>query len=302
MAKDLTIDEVLNILDSPNQSLYYSYGPKTAGASRPSYSNMSSGHHTPFLNQMPSPVNSYHQANSNLMRNSAFKSPPHAANNVNSRSFSQSSSFDEQSSHPTAPFSASSISGAEMEHRLKLLETCFNQIAMAHHSDQQLVQSCIEIYKEKYQKADKYMNLLFDEMNGSLNRIVNCFNDNTTMPMQKRSAKDYASGRRRSSRYSISEQMSINDDYSYLNDAVSSQEVFPGSGSPFDEALAKSVNSNDLICLTKRDKKCIQENLNVINRTMSQMRKNIISLITSSSMISGVKQVRTSFAGHILTK
>jgi hypothetical protein len=57
----------------------------------------------------------------------------------------------------------------ENQQNLKNLESLFNEIAMAHYSDQKSLEQHIFVYQEKYHKADYMMNLLFDNLNMSLN-------------------------------------------------------------------------------------------------------------------------------------
>ena len=52
---------------------------------------------------------------------------------------------------------------------LKHLESMFNELAMAYYSDKKSLEQCIHTYQDKYHKADYMQNMLFDNLNISLN-------------------------------------------------------------------------------------------------------------------------------------
>lgn len=126
------------------------------------------------------------------------------------------------------------------DHKLKQLESNFNQIAMAHHSDEQVVENNIELYKDKYKKANTFMDLLFDEITTSINKMLSCL---------------------------------INEQPEFLTNDTSNE-------------LNTSKTYSSL-----KYKKLMQENLNLLNKTIERVRKNLICLVTTSSTISGLKQV-----------
>ncbi len=88
------------------------------------------------------------------------------------RSSSSNSSNISNSSSSSLLSSSSFNQNNYNEYNLKLLESNFNQIAMAHHSDEQAIESNIETYQDKYKKANNYMNLLFDEVTLNINKML----------------------------------------------------------------------------------------------------------------------------------
>ena len=52
--------------------------------------------------------------------------------------------------------------------KLRHFEMLFNEIAMAHNSDQKQIDQTISVFKEKYHKANYMINLLFDNLNLTL--------------------------------------------------------------------------------------------------------------------------------------
>lgn len=165
----------------------------------------------------------------------------------------EQSSFDENSQSQIENI-------ALLEHRLKVLESNFNQIIMTQNSDDKLVQVCLDKYKEQFQKTDQYINVLFEEILNLLNKIVNCLND---MPVK--SLSDFRMSSLKSNRSSLDE----NNDSEYMDDCVAQSQVY----------------------LTKTNKKYLQDNLNNLNKTIGLLRKNMIDLTITSSMIGGLKQV-----------
>ena len=88
----------------------------------------------------------------------------------NSLSLTGQSSFDEN---------LSSENQTVNEHRVKLLESNFNQIVMSQNTDENLLKICLENYNEKFHKSDQHTNILFEEIFLILNRLVNCINNST---------------------------------------------------------------------------------------------------------------------------
>lgn len=67
------------------------------------------------------------------------------------------------------PTQDDSISSLNQQQGLKTLEILFNEIAMAHYSDQKTLEKCIGQYQEKYHKSDYMLNIIFENLNATLN-------------------------------------------------------------------------------------------------------------------------------------
>lgn len=146
----------------------------------------------------------------------------------NSRSFSLA--FDDISMRPKTNNSDAS--------KQKMLESNFNQVAMAYHTDVKVLEECISIYREKYRKSNNHLDLVFEEINGSLVKFATFLNDETNSSAQE--------------------------------------------------------NGKNGKQMSKHSRKILQENVLAINKEMRQMKKMVAELITISSMISGLKQVKES--------
>lgn len=190
------------------------------------------------------------------------------------------SSFDDMSStsnidNDLATSSSSADSSDCDEHRLKLLESNFNQISIGHHTDEKLIEMCLEKYKEKFFKTDAYLSFLYDEINNFLNKLVNCLND-----LNKLDKEGYPNN----GTYScLSKEMAgaSNVKYSSLDDA--------GNNSCSIDT-ASDIDPSALT-FSKANKKFLQDNLNNLNKTVTLARKSMIDLIITSTMIGGLKQV-----------
>ena len=134
---------------------------------------------------------------------------------------------------------------AYVEHKLKVLESNFDQISMAHNIDEQIIQNCVDLYREKFVKTDTYMNLLFEEISGYLIKLIGCQNE-------------------------LFNELEINK-----------------------ASNAKNSNKqNEEQTRIKKNKVLMQENINNLNKTIASLRKTVISLVTTSGMISALKQVK----------
>ncbi len=169
------------------------------------------------------------------------------------RQNSNSSSFDESATSSAT----SSQSAALNEHRLKVLESNFNQIAISYHLDDKLLQTNIDKYREKYLKTMKYINLLFDDLDKSVNRVVYELNELTS-----------------------SSKLSTN----FLNE---SEDLMIGEEL---EMVNKSFESNHQSSLSTQSKKMLQEHMNFINKDVKMLRKHFSSIIGISGLISSLKQ------------
>jgi len=99
-------------------------------------------------------------------------------NSINSTPISTTSNSNNSSRANSSLLSFQNIANSNAninnnEYNLKLLESNFNQIAMAYHSDEQAVENNIEQYQDKYKKASNYMNLLIDEVTLIINKMLN---------------------------------------------------------------------------------------------------------------------------------
>jgi hypothetical protein len=119
---------------------------------------------------------------------------------------------------------------AYAEHKLKVLESNFDQISMAHSIDEQIIQNCVDLYREKFVKTDAYMNLLFEEISGYLIKLIGCQN----------------------------------------------------------ELFNELENKKGI----KMNKALMQENIQSLNKSIASLRKTVICLVTTSGMISALKQVK----------
>lgn len=143
------------------------------------------------------------------------------------------------------------------DHKLKVLESNFNQIAIGHHSDETLIDMCLDKYSERFFKADSYLSYLFDDLGNFLNKVVNCLNElDHVEPCPP---------------------PTLQQDMEMLLDCADL---------PADEPAAESV-----FALPKTKKKFLQENLNSLNKTIALARKSMIDLVITSTTIGGLKQV-----------
>lgn len=92
--------------------------------------------------------------------------------NTRANSIVQSESFDEYSSTANKTL---------MEHKLKILESNFNQIAMAYHTDDKIIESCIDIYRDKFLKSNNHVNLIFNEIDEKLNKLAKLLDSNNCL-------------------------------------------------------------------------------------------------------------------------
>ncbi len=190
---------------------------------------------------------------------------------------SNTCSFDEKL--PTENSSNASISisnlysSPENEHKLKVLESNFNQIAMSHYLDEQLVQTCIDMYKEKYNKLDNHINLLFDEINGSLNKLVCQINKNNQSLVKNNDDI-------------VNSENNINKNLGSTSKSASLDSSFNLN----DSNLLSNNNNDSTNSLNSTNSRFLQENLNCLKRDLINLRKAVIDMITTSSTISGLKQ------------
>jgi hypothetical protein len=192
---------------------------------------------------------------------------------------SLSSSFDSEQQHNTSMPNMSlntNIHSVIDEHKLKLLESNFDQIAMAYHSDQHQIQSSIDIFTERFKRADTEMTSLFDSISDSLNKVVNCLNENNNSSNSSNDANILKASWRADKYNRKSSQCSTENPVDEMSTAVD---------------LIEDSNTSPVL-ITRKSKKCMQEHLNTINKAIIQLKKNFCCLVSSSSVISGLKQVK----------
>ena len=157
-------------------------------------------------------------------------------------------------------------------HKLRILESNFSQISMANYADEKTLQKCIEIYKEKFQKTDSYMRILFDEMNDNLIKLVEYQGelfDEIDEAFDLKRCK--------------------------LNSESSNQdEVDLSSCSNCEHELCTKSRHLNKSCI-KQNKFLVQEKLNKLNKTFDSLKINLINLVTTSSILSSLKQVYLKF-------
>jgi hypothetical protein len=73
----------------------------------------------------------------------------------------------------------SNIDQDSRNHRLRLFETNFDQLSISYYTDKQLVNKCIELYKEKFQKLDSKSDDLFNSFECVLNHLTYLLLNNT---------------------------------------------------------------------------------------------------------------------------
>jgi hypothetical protein len=198
---------------------------------------------------------------------------------------SLSSSFDSEhnTSMPNMNLNTNSQSIID-EHKLKLLESNFDQIAMAYHSDKHQIQSSIDTFTERFKRADTEMVSLFATINDSLNKAVNCLNENN-------------SSSNRNNDTSLLRASWRANKYNRKSSQCSTENPLDELAAPLD--LIEDSETSSLL-ITKKDKKCMQEHLNVINKALIQLRKNVCCLVANSSVVSGLKQVIQSFSSFFI--
>ena len=81
-----------------------------------------------------------------------------------------SSPFNQSFSHSRR---ALALVDDESFYKLRYFEMLFNEIAMAHNSDEKQLEQSIKVYKEKYNKSNYMFNLLFDNLETTLNVNLN---------------------------------------------------------------------------------------------------------------------------------
>ena len=184
--------------------------------------------------------------------------------NNNSNSFdSNSSSFED---HSGELITTPNIK-AFHELKLKKLESNFNQIAMAHHTDEQVIQACIDNYRDRFEKANNYVSLLFDEIDLLVNKTVSYINE------------EQGNGNNLSK-----------IEFDEKNDSNSKDKSFSNRSNLNSSELNTSFLNYSLV----KNKRHIQENLNNLNKAIKKLKQNFKSLVRISSTISGLKQVRLS--------
>jgi len=229
--KGLSIDQVLNLVDTKSEASTSFTSTVASFWSKGRTDETTPGQHLPELNKM----------------RSVFK-----ASRANS--ISQSKSFDEHTTLTNRNL---------MEQRLKTLESNFNQITMAYHTDEQVLNSCIEIYRDKYRKSSVHIELLFEEISDSLGHMA-------VLLMES-------------------------DDVSIREDDVNKNETEKNLNEPEKEIFLSQIkNSNDqqetMKKYANRSKKLLQENLGSLNKELLKLKTKVIELISTSSMITGLKQ------------
>lgn len=181
------------------------------------------------------------------------------------------------------------------EHRLKLLESNFNQISISHHTDQKLIDLCIDRYKEKFFKTDSYVSKLFDDMNQMLQKLVNCLNELNRMESEK-----YQQHQQRQHDHNQNGSLDTGDAAAAMYD----DEYYLKSYNSILEMDETEQNQTNLLSINetlnnyssgstaiKANKKFLQENLNTLNKIANLVRKSMIDMVITSNMIGGLKQV-----------
>ena len=164
------------------------------------------------------------------------------------------------------------------EHKLKLLESNFEQVSMANYVDEPTLHKCIEAYRERFGKAEIYMQVLFDDINDSLNRLVECQGDLFE---------------------EIDEMFNSSKSCSDLSNQIESDAISTSSSNNLceHEECVRSKRLNHV--LVKQNRLLVQAKLSHLNMTFSSLRKNLINLVTTSSVISSLKQVNILVLFHI---
>lgn len=131
---------------------------------------------------------------------------------------------------------------------------------------------CLDKYREKFFKTDSYLSSLFDEIDDYLNKAVNSLNELKRVDGKKERA--------------------VGQHSSSLDELTTATMASESSTSSVSEPTSGLVQANEhLYSLTKSNKKFLQENLNNLNRTVTLVRKSMIELIITSTMLGGLKQV-----------
>lgn len=205
-----------------------------------------------------------------------------SSTNINNRSNMFRQKFDSIMEPDVSSFEESnSLSSSKennfAEHKLKLLESNFEQVSMANYIDEPTLHKCIQAYRERFGKAEIYMQVLFDDINDSLNRLVECQGDLFE---------------------EIDEMFNSSSD---LSNQIESDAISTSSSNNLceHEQCVRSKRLNHV--LVKQNRLLVQEKLSHLNMTFSSLRKNLINLFTTSLVISSLKQVNIfgSFS-HIL--
>ena len=122
----------------------------------------------------------------------------------------------------------------------------------------------------KSQIKNTYMDLLFDEVTNSINKMLNLL---------------------------INEQLENGNDLSMSCNSMNHKSLSIDSN--YDCNISSHCSTNAKSSSVKY-KRLMQENLSLLNKTIERVRKNLICLVTTSSTISGLKQVRNSLYSVLL--
>ena len=182
---------------------------------------------------------------------------------------------------------------AYTEHKLKVLESNFDQISMAHHSDEHAIQMCIDAYKEKFKKTDAYMQILFEDINSQLIKLVECHAELYDEIDQAQGLVKCEQVAARNNG-TISQTVASQDESS----CFANEMELSGSGTSVNcthEACGSMSGKFDFK-MVKANKILVQDTLSRLNKTFASLRKNMINLVTTSSIISSLKQVKLGFS------
>lgn len=169
-----------------------------------------------------------------------------------SSTMAHSMSFEEVAMQSTRMFT---------EKRLKTLESNFTQIAMAYHTDEKILDTCISIYRDKFQKSNTHLNLLFEEIGQNLNKLAS---------------------------FLSKEQ---NDDIMFEKHSIQRRRTLESLQTGSIESSSSELDLQfEGYKVQKKTKKFLQKNLNDLNRDILQLKNMFCELITTSSLISGLKQ------------
>lgn len=147
------------------------------------------------------------------------------------------------------------------EHKLKILESNFNQIALAYHTEAATLQSCIAMYREKFTRADTHAELLFEAINKSLNGLANFLHSKEEIirPIEPPTK--------------VSRQTSLRTNHSI--DSATSED---------DQPITKHRISH-------KSRKFIHERIVTLHKEVSLLKVKLADLLNTSSMVAGLKQV-----------
>ena len=167
------------------------------------------------------------------------------------------------------------------EHRLRLLQSNFDQISVSYHTDKDLVTKCIETYQERFQRLDDSSSGLFDEAKQILNKLVDLLNE---LPPPSTCSGCYTEDNDSNNNKNASEQRSK------CRILINSASIDSNCSCMSDLRNEMTGADSSLHRLSQRSRKFMQESLSRLNGLNKQLQKNMLNAVATTSLLSALKQ------------